>query len=232
MQLTDKPKFWHLDKIDRRSRRADWDDGMDLEAIICSANPGHQRGGKRTTDLRVVLPGKEVEDFVWIGYGGECIIQDRVRLLFHEEGITGFEVKPVKARFEHNNRTLPVLWELVVTGWAGVAPPESGITLDKENSCSVCGYLNYTSASDYSKLIRPDQWDGSDIFIVWPLPRFIFVTDRVRKLIEARKMTGCSFLAPKDIPYSRYDSGFSPGRLSYYMPEERARVLGEPLGIY
>jgi hypothetical protein len=34
----------------------------------------------------------------------------------------------------------------------------------------------------------PVQWDGSDIFIVWPLPKFIFITDRVRQFLLASKL--------------------------------------------
>jgi len=229
MKVADKTIFWHLDEPDRRSRCADWDDGMDLEQILCPVNPGHQRGGKRTTDLKIVLLGSHVEDFVWTN---ECVIQDRVLQLFRENGVTGFEAKPVKARFARSSEAPSVLWELVVTGWAGVASPESGIMLDKEKSCPVCGCLHYTSSTDYSKLINLEQWDMSDIFMVWPLPRYIFITDRVRKLIESEGLTGCSFIAPKDLPHSRYGSGFSPGRLSYYMPESRASELGRPLGIY
>ena len=68
--------------------------------------------------------------------------------------------------------------------------------------------------------------------MVWPLPRYIFITNRLRRLLESSKLIGFCFVALKDLPYSRYDTGFSPGRLSYYMPEKRAKELGEPLGIY
>ena len=51
---------------------------MDLEPIICPADPGHQRGGKRTTDLKIVLRESDIEDCIWFDYGGECVIQDRV----------------------------------------------------------------------------------------------------------------------------------------------------------
>ena len=65
--------------------------------------------------------------------------------------------------------------------------------------------------------------------MVWPLPRFIFITDRVRQLIEAHGLTGCRFVMPEELADM---DGFGPGRLSYWMPEKRARNLGEPLGIY
>jgi hypothetical protein len=27
-------------------------------------------------------------------------------------------------------------------------------------------------------------WDGSDFFMVWPLPRFIFVTEKAKNVVE------------------------------------------------
>ena len=225
-------EFWSLREPCRRVRYADWDEGMDYEGIVCPANDGHQRAGKRTTDLRIVLPGGHVEDFVWFQYGGECLIQDKVLQIFQKNDVTGFEVKPVQARFEKGSVSPPVLWEPIITGWAGVASPESGIVLDKENSCPVCGHLHYTEVTDYSKLINPGQWDGSDIFMVWPLPRFVFVSGRLRQIIESANLIGCSCYEPKNLPIGRFHSGFSPGRLSYYMPEKRARELGEAIGIF
>lgn len=231
MTTTDGQPFWHFSKPNRDTQSADYD-GMSLEPIVCPNNPGHQRGGKRTTDLKIVLRQSNGEDFVWFDYTGECVIQDHVLQVFRDNNVTGFEVKPVKARFALTSAIPPQMWELVVTGWAGVAPPESGISLNKEKSCPVCGSLHYTSATDNSHLIKREQWDGSDVFMVWPLCRYIFIADRLRRLVEANHLTGCHFIAPKDLPISRYNSGYSPGRLSYYMPQNRAKELGEGLGIF
>lgn len=237
--------FWHLASPESMRGLADWDDDMDLEQITCPLDEHHMRGGKRTTDLSILLTSKRITDFVW---AWECIIQDRVLRMFREEGFTGFEVKPVKARMKIREKhpdpcddnpglkvedaaqiEIPTLWELVVTGWAGVAPEESGIRLEK--SCPGCGHLHYSGYDDASLLIDEKQWDGSDFFIVWPLPLFIFVTDRVARFIRKHKLTGARLQASETLQ-DTYPPGFSPGRLSYYMPEERAREIGEPLGIY
>lgn len=239
--------FWKLSKPDSVRGLAEWDDTVKFgEGIRCPVNPGHGRGGKRITDLSVLLTSKTIPDFVWTWYS-DCLIQDHVLRFFREQGFTGFEVRPAHARMKIRAKhpdpcddnpglragevaqlEIPTLWELVVTGWAGMAPPESGVRLAK--LCPACNYREYSCFTDATKLIDESQWDGSDFFMVWPLPRYIFVTDRVAKAIRGRKLRGSQLK-----PSSRLEcgtSGLAPGRLSHWMPEDRARQLGEPLGIY
>ena len=232
MKVTEKQQFWHLCKPRCRIQYADWDDGVDLEGIVCPANSGHQRAGKRITDLKIVLPRRAVEDFIWFEFGGECTINDKVLRFLLDHGVTGFEVKPIKARFERSGESPPVLWELLVTGWGGMAHPDSGIVFDQAKSCSVCGLLRYTQASNYAKLIDPTKYDGSDIFMVWPMPTYIFISDRLHGLMTSANLSGVRFEKLEDLPHNRFDSGFGPGRLSYWMPEKRATELGRDIGIY
>ena len=219
----------HLDKSSRSRQQAEWDDGMDLDQILCPLSPGHQRGGKRTTDLKIVLQNTKLDDFIWFDYAGECVIQDRVLQLFRENSLSGFEVRPVKARFERSNAAPPTLWEVVLTGWAGLAKPESGIELDRTKFCAACGHLRYTGLQNEGELINMSIWDGSDFFMVWPMPRYFFVTDRVVNTIRNHHLTGVHIVPVSEL---KKTDGFSPGRLHYYMPDDRARRLGEPLGIY
>jgi hypothetical protein len=219
--------FWCLSGSESTARLAKWaDDEVETERIICPINDGHQRGGKRLTDLSVVLPHKSVEDFVWTWYS-ECLLQDHVLELFRSCGFSGFHVNPAAARYNRASRqTPPKLWEFVVTGWAGVAPAISGIRLKER--CEACKHTVYSGCTNANALIDFSQWDGSDFFIVWPMPRFIFVTDRVAQMIRENKLTGVALKAPGDLDIS---DGFSPGLLSYYMPEKRAAELGIASGI-
>jgi len=215
---------------------ADWEEGGgELEQVVCPVNPKHRRGGKRTTNLSVVFHSSELFDVMWT-WGDECLIQQHVLDAFEQQAFSGFQVKPVEARFKHPVPSEPPrLWELVVTGWAGPASPESGIRLDEERSCLHCGSLHYTRPTDYSRLIDETKWDGSDFFMVWPFPKYIFVTDRVREFIQKNDLRLTQFTRPGDLQdpiLQQLKSGPSPGRLSYWMPEDRARELGEPLGIY
>jgi hypothetical protein len=83
-------------------------------------------------------------------------------------------------------------------------------------------------------LIDDQQWDGSDFFIVWPLPGYRFTIDRVARAIREHQFTGVQFTAPESLDFNGrlFPQTLSPGRLSWWMPEPRARELGEPLGIY
>jgi hypothetical protein len=221
-------EFWHLSSPESDAHRAWWnDDEMDLEGIVCPLDPGHQRAGKRLDPLSVLLVRTNVQDFVWTWYS-ECLIQDHVLDLFREEGLTGFDVKPVKARFKKKSTDIPPrLWEVVVTGWGGMAPEESGVRL--KEICVGCGLSRYYGFHDGSLLINKDQWDGSDFFMVWPYPRFIFVTSRVGEVIKRHRLKGLQLIQPEALDRS---DGAGGGRLSYWMPDDRARELGEPLGIY
>ncbi len=222
-----RPTFWCLRKAESAHKRAEWAHGeVDLETVICPANEGHQRPGKRLTSLSVTLPGHAIDDVVWTWYS-ECLLTDRALALFRAQEFTGFEVKPVKAVFERGSGRPPRLWEVVVTGWAGTASVESGIRLIEH--CPACGHTVYSGLSAADMLIDTSKWDGSDFFIVWPLPRFMFVTDRVGQVIRDNSLTGVVLKRPEDLDDL---DGFSPGRLSYWMPEKRAKELGEPLGIY
>jgi hypothetical protein len=222
--------FWCLGSPDSTARLADWDDEMDTETVICPIDEGHPRGGKRLTDLSVVLPGGAVQDFVWI-WGSEGLVQDHVLKLFKANGLTGYQVKPVKARFKRASaQEPPVLWEIVVTGWAGIAPPESGIRLVEH--CPACGFRVYSAWTNPERLIDSSQWDGSDFFIVWPLTGHIFITDRAADVIRGNRLSGAVLTPSTDLAFPQsVIPQLSPGRLSYSMPEDRARELGAALGI-
>lgn len=220
-------QFWHLTSSESQAKLAVWSDETDIETVCCPLNEMHQRTGKRLTDLSVILPRKTVQDFVWT-WQSECLILDRVLAIFRSESVTGFDVKPTKARFVGRGTGQPtLLWELIVTGWAGMAPADCGVHLLKH--CPACGQTTYSVPNQMQKLIRIDQWDGTDFFIVWPLPRYIFVTNRVADLIRDHKLTGAVLKRPEDIAFS--GDSCSAGRLSYWMPEHRARELAEKSGI-
>lgn len=222
-------------------QNAEWSSENDTESITCPIDKGHQRSGARKGDLIIKLPyriGHVVE--TWYS---EILITDHVKHLFEEAGFKGYELKPViisEVERKHkkilqldNIQSIPILWEMIITGWGGMALLESGVKLLESESCNTCGYLVYSDFTDPSKLIDLSQWDGSDFFIVWPLPRFIFVHEKVVKLIKNHKLKGFKF-----IPLNKLSSKDNllgmliPGRLSRWMPEERAHLLGDPLNIF
>ena len=190
------------------------------------SDPGHQRGGKRLNDLNITLSRGTVQDFVWTWYS-ECLFQCQVLTLFRSEGFTGFDVKPIKARFKKGNHEPPTLWELVVRGWGGVADQN----LASDDFCIVrdVNLRNTLASGNPQNLIDDKQWDGSDFFIVWPMPRLVFVTERVANCIRDHQLTGVLLRDVRGLTDVGKD-GLSGGRLSDWMPESRARELGERPG--
>lgn len=120
--------------------------------------------------------------------------------------------------------------ELVVTGWSGIAPEASGIR--EVERCPACGHLRYSGIEEPRELLDVNNWDGSDFFMVWPLPMFRFVTGRVAEVCAKHKISGITLERNFPPPSEHVISGYSPGRLSYYMPADRAHTLGDNLRIF
>lgn len=187
-------------------------DEVRLEPVLCPKFSGHQRTGKRLSRMSVVLPSPKVDDFVWTLLH-ECLVQASVIRLLRRHRISGWMVRAANAKFKRLAKKPPRLWEFKATGWAGLAPTSSGIRLKKW--CRYCGDTLYSPLSRPASLIDVKKWDGSDVFIVWPLPMFIFVTSRVVSVLSGSEITGWTATPVENL---RIRGGFSPGRLSYYMP--------------
>lgn len=216
--------FWRLRSPASTRKLAGWTDEVVTEKVFCSVDPSHRRGGKRLTDLNILLPRGAVQDFVWT-WLSDCLIQEHVLNLFRREGFTGFSVKPVNSRFKEGVDEPPTLWELVRTGWGGLAKPECGIK--RIRFCEACRSVRYSGIKDVSQLVDEDTWDGSDFFMVWPMPNYVFVTQRVANCIREHRLSGVILERSDEYKHNPgVIEGFSPGRLSYWMSESRAQELG------
>jgi hypothetical protein len=214
-------QFWKMSRPSSTRELADWDDEVSLgDPIICPADPGHRGAGQRRSNLSLVLPSQNFKDIIWT-WMSECLLQDHVLELFNKQKFTGFETRPAHAKIPKGSQSVR-LHELVITGWGGMAPPSSGIRLIEE--CKPCGYQVYSIYSNPSLIFDQSKWDGSDFFMVWPLPRYIFVTDRVRQSIVDAGFRGAKFQKPSDLKTGLCDT-LSPGRISDWMPLERAKLL-------
>lgn len=190
----------------------------------------------------IKLGGSRVKDFTWTWHN-QCLIQDKVRQMFEEQGFTGFKVHPISAKWkrrpacqevdgiENPSLDIPTLWELIPIGWGGVAPEESGMHLIDVRPSD--GRRTYSKFTDPSILIDENQWDGSDFFILWPLCGSIFISDRVAQFIKTEKLKGVTLTRIQDLKWpGGIGDQCSPANLYYYLPEPRAKEIGEPLGIY
>lgn len=230
-------KFWILDQ--RGNRSAGWDKGNLWRESDYSDYSGDYGEGsyvgfggpaKRLAELRVVLKTKSVPDVIWTVC--DCLVQDRVLQMLREQGFMGFEARRARVRREadttHSDTGLPTYWELLVTGWGGMARPESGIA-------HVPGTDRWEGHPDWSRIVDWDSWDGSDFFIVWPFAFTRLVSDRAAQFVREHKLTGVALTAPETCTRQYAHSKVhrvTPMRLRDHFPEERAREIGEPLGIY
>jgi len=218
----------------RSEERLSWEEGkVGFLGVSCPSNANHNRAGRRKNNLSVIVPVKKLVDINWTWFS-ECVISRPAHESFLSEGFTGFLTKPVTSRFS-DGKSIPGLTELVVTGWAGIAPLASGVKLHESKTLRCCNRLAYTKVTDPTKLIDENQWDRSDFFMVWPLPKFIFVSERVAKFFERQKLRIATLTSVEELTFTKTnlaDDFLAPGRLSDWMPEARAHELGDPSGIY
>ena len=197
------------------------------EIIFCPAHEGHRHAGKRLSDLSAIVDPSRIRDFTWL-WGGEILVSRRVLDLFEKHRVTGFESRRAKISYSKPIKTRPPdLFELVVTGWGGFAAAAAGVKL--EESCSACGHKLY-SIAEPSYLIDAVQWDGSDLFIVWPLPGYPFASDRLASILRQEHVSGLKLFPAAAIPVKK-GATLTPGALARRMPEKRVRELERRYGF-
>jgi|WetSurMetagenome_2_1015567.scaffolds.fasta_scaffold288727_2 hypothetical protein len=225
--------MFYLLEDEPNSNPAEWDSDKIISDRYknCPADPGHPKIGLlRTNDLHIKLHSPKVPDILSTWYS-EFIVTDKVAELFRDNNLTGYELRPVVVTSilhgEKDISQLPKLWELKVSGWGGIAPEESGIKLIFR--CPDCDMIRYSALQYADKLIDSSQWDGSDFFFVWPMPGYIFITEKAKNIMESHKIGGVKYT-----PYIKMKTGtgiFGPCPLWHYIGKERAEKLGRPLGI-
>jgi hypothetical protein len=220
------PKFWQL-TYPLNQRPLERAETPAFEETPCPAGGRDHATLKRIGDLRVIPHPSGLKDFSWT-WLSDMLISARTLDLLRRHHITGFEVRTVEAEYPKKTQVSPPeLYEVVVTGWAGWAARDAGLSVLR--SCP-CGETLFTIAHP-TRLIDPTAWDGSDMFIVWPLPRFRFITERLANIIRQEKLSGAALLPLEKI---RIDPGaeINAGSLLEWMPEERANELRQKFGIY
>jgi hypothetical protein len=197
------------------------------QSIECARDPGHVRSGPRIGPLIVELPSR-VADFM-VTWEEDILVSERALEVLRRNAIRGFDIREI----EIAGRTPTGSYrELIVTGWGGMATPASGIQLAVAESCRECGLLRYTGLTNAERLVDVTQRDESDIFVVWPLPKYRLLSPRAVSVVRQAELTGVAIrnLAALNNQHELRRS-IGPGRLSYWMPASRAHFLGAPLGI-
>lgn len=183
--------FFDLECSDRKfiegSEHNDW------EGIICPKEPGHQRAGRRITELHIDIVSKKVADFSKTLLS-DIVITARALKVIEGAGLTGFCVKPIQIHHLPkglDSSVVPRLWEFVVTGQAGFAHPDSGIVVKAR--CEACGKIRY-SAYERGIIVNESTYDGSDFFTVVEYRKHVLVSERAKKVIEESGLTNVRFV--------------------------------------
>ena len=204
-----------------------------LEPRRCPLDAQH-RQDRRTTTLALEVRHASRDEQIICSWLGARVVHASLLSEFQKRGFTGYRLKPATVRFAdgHISRDYS---ELIVTGWAGVARPESGITLVE--NCPGCQRKRYSSLQDSTQLIDWTAWTGDDFFIVWPLPTFTLVTARVAEALETLGIRSYSsgtlrLLEQRFLPSALPSlNGFTVGRLSCFLPDDLALKYGKELGL-
>jgi hypothetical protein len=194
--------------------------------ISCARDPGHRRSGApKLTSIKVA--NRPSDNFVWT-WNNDILVSERVLQAFAQNGVSGFEAAPVEVVISKpTTQQPPTLFELVVTGWGGMASHASQLKV--VYFCESCRQRKY-SIAEPSRIIDPAAWDGSDLFMVWPLPRYRFASDRLADLIRENRFTGVRLIPAGDIRMKR-GATLKPGPLTHWMPEQRARELAKRFDV-
>ena len=195
----------------------------------CPISTDHSDGSRRISPLYLELKhNRSDEQMIW---GAGVAMHEQLLREFRKEGFTGYRIKPALVRFRDGS-TSDEYSEFVVTGWAGMASPESGIKLLQ--SCQGCQWKRYSAITDFDKVIDWSQWTGEDFFIVWPLGARRLCSERVAQWLLDRRIKSmrveCGFAEiARDPLFAKL--GYVGGRLTNYLPEDLAVKYGTPLGL-
>ncbi|MBK7140494.1 MAG: hypothetical protein IPH75_00265 [bacterium] len=196
----------------------------------CPVDKAHNVGYYREGTIYLILPSTKVPPIFWT-WASECVITEQVAELFDRENVTGYRLEKVVAtgvrRGSKDLSTVPPLYELIVTGWGGMASPASGVKL--VHKCGGCGYTKFSGVKDPAKLIDITQWDESDLFIIWPMPKYYLISPRLKQILKRNHLRQFKLVPPDQLFFVTGE--FAPGTLCEYFGEKRGRILGKEIGL-
>jgi hypothetical protein len=177
--------------------------------------------------LKCLVRKKSFGDMIWsASFPKHCFVSERLLGIFRDEKLTGFETAPanMKLVFEHEPSDR-VFYQLVFTGWGGVADPRSRIVQIPDERSNHA----YSEPIDRSLIFDQRQWDGTDFFLLFPFMGRRFVTERVKRVLGKFKIK--RFICTEIAHLSRGCPTILPAPLRCYYTDERAIELGRKLGI-
>jgi hypothetical protein len=220
--------YFNLRAPDSEGLIADDESYGNSESRPCPITSQHIDGSRRIGPISVrVKHNYRDEQMIWCWAFG-TLLHERLLADLEQLGFTGYRTQPATVCFRDGSVATDYR-EFIVTGWAGIARPESGVTVQK--SCSACQWKHYSAITSYEKLIDWTQWSGEDFFMVWPIPHKVLITERVAQWFLGHDIKSFRLTGLDDWDHPAGSNGFTVGRLSDYLPEDLAIKYGKPLGL-
>jgi hypothetical protein len=194
------------------------------QPIECSSNVGHRRAWRLPGPVVIDPLESDEAQCLWTPLG-DCLLDSSVVGELESAGLSGFETGVVSASRSSGYQRQYV--QFSASGWGGIASKDSGVELAYK--CDTCGHLKYSAMVSPGDLFDASQWDGSDFFLIWPLPKFIFLTPEAAEKLRRLHVTGLEVVPLEALKL--WQGGFSPGRLHHWLGSSRASVIGASFGI-
>jgi len=198
--------------------------GRPWEPIICPADPEHRNSWRPAGSITIDLEESGRGECLWT-LMSDCLLSEGVIDELKGNGVSGFTTNEVCAT--GHSPTGITYAQFSAVGWGGIAPESSGIKLTE--ACRHCGRKRYSPPVRLEKLFDERQWDGSDVFMIWPMTKFIFVVQRVKDILDNLGVSGLKLLPIEDLKLKGY--GFAASRLRYHFPADRAAEIGRASGL-
>lgn len=218
-------KIYFLNPDVRFDDKLVYTEEMRMDTKLCPRNAGfpsqHAMYQRWVRPIRVIGPVQRMTDFEWSVYRDILLEEDIVKPLM-SSGFSGIEFRPAEL---YTTTETPIgmgIFQLRVTGWGGIAPPQSGIRVMEE--CPQCGRKVFSGFTNPVRLFSVDAWDGSDFFIIWPMPKFVFVTKDVADWITRPEFSGVCVKPLADFP-KPIAGGYSPGHLHDWFDDKRVTEI-------
>jgi hypothetical protein len=112
------------------------------------------------------------------------------------------------------------LWQIIVVGKAQIHP-DSGVR--EIYRCEHCDLVRHRAFNDSTGIIIDENsWDGSDFFMM-EVYGYVFVTERVKKVIEEHKLTGVELTPSTELRYGdfvKFDQDWTKEQWKEYFENE------------
>jgi hypothetical protein len=166
-------------------------------------------------------------DFEWTVYG-DIIVSGEVAESFRRVGFSGVGFPPVELYSSTETPFGRESFEVRANGWGGCAPADSGVRIMQE--CPYCKRRVFSGYTRPERIFDLEAWDGSDVFLIWPLPRYIMVTGRVRELILDSRYSGVRVRALGELPMP-IAGKLGPGHLADWFDAPRVVEIEQGTNI-